>query len=241
MGSATLSRPNRQRNAVRTSAAHVRGPLLQSGFHLSRSEFHRRYQQLPEDLKAELIEGVVLMGSPVSRIHAEATRIISGWLFTYTTATPGVLGLDNGTVLLDRENEVQPDALLLLEASRGGQTRFSREGYVDGPPELVVEVALTSVAHDLHEKLRAYQRNRVLEYLVWQLQEGRIDWFCGADGKYVPLGSATGGLFRSRVFPGLWLDSAALVSHDLKQLVRSLQKGLRSPEHREFVKKASKR
>jgi Uma2 family endonuclease len=237
MSTATVARSSRRKSAIRTSAASAGHSILESGYHLSRSEFHRRYQLLPPSQKAELIEGVVVMASPVRYEHAEATRIIAGWQFNYVVGTPGVRGLENATVLLDADNEVQPDAILLVDPNQGGQTRLSKDNYVEGAPELIVEVALSSVAHDLHEKLKVYQRNCVLEYIVWQLQERRIDWFIFNRGQYIPLRPTASGVFRSRVFPGLWLDSAALLIGNLKQLMRCLDKGLRSSEHQKLVKK----
>src|SRR5690242_6337929 len=120
------------------AVAHV--PALESGDHLSRSEFERRYEAMPALKKAELIEGVVYVGSPVRMdVHAEPHASVITWLGTYRAATPGVRLGDNPTVRLDLDNEPQPDALLRLEPAAGGRSRVDEDGYVEGPPELVVE------------------------------------------------------------------------------------------------------
>jgi len=142
---------------------------------------------------------------------------------------------DNGTVRLDLDNESQPDALLLIDPTRGGQARFSPDDYIEGAPELVAEVASSSVSYDLHAKLHAYRRNGVREYIVWRVLERTIDWFVLRAGQYEPLPMDANGLVRSEVFPGLWLDPLALVRGELATVLAIVQQGLGSPEHAAFV------
>jgi Uma2 family endonuclease len=151
---------------------------LESGDRLTRAEFERRYDAMPHIKKAELIEGVVYVPSPVrSASHAQRHGLIITWLGVYAAATPGVELNDNATVRLDLDNEPQPDALLRLHERLGGQTRLSPDDYIEGGPELVAEIAASSAAYDVHDKLRVYRRNQVQEYLVWQVHEHRLDWW----------------------------------------------------------------
>jgi Uma2 family endonuclease len=224
-----------QTNTVQLPAdVHV--PELHAGDRLSRAEFERRYAAMPHVKKAELIEGVVYMPSPVSEDHAEPHFDIIGWLAVYRSATPGVQGGDNATVRLDLENEPQPDACLRIRPECGGQSRHSGK-YIGGAPELIAEVAATSASYDLHDKLRAYQRNGVVEYVVWRVGDRAIDWFVLRDDRYQPLPLSPDGYYRSQVFPGLWLDAAALIRGDLAQVMAVLQQGLASPEHADFVRR----
>ena len=62
---------------------------LENGDRLSRIEFERRYQAMPEPKKAELIEGRVYMASPVRMIHGQPHAYIMTWLGVYYAATPG--------------------------------------------------------------------------------------------------------------------------------------------------------
>ena len=176
--------------APRSAAERVRGatgaPALRSGDRLARSEFERRYALRPDLEKAELIEGIVRMPSPVSLAHSGPHAMIQGVLLVYSAFTPGVRCEDNATVRLDPDNEPQPDVLLRIEPDAGGQSRVSGDDYVEGAPELVVEIAASSASIDLHDKLRAYRRNGVREYVVWPTQERRIDWFELVDGDYRP-------------------------------------------------------
>ena len=175
------------------------------------------------------------MPSPVSIKHSEPHAHAIGWLSYCRAATPNVRAGGSGTVRLDMQNEFQPDVSLLIEPECGGQTRVSKEGYVEGAPELVVEVARSSVGIDLHDKLRAYLRNGVREYIVWRVDDGALDWFVLREGRYEPLAPAADGICRSEVFPGLWLDSAALLRGDFAAVRKAAEQGLASPEHAQFA------
>lgn len=162
----------------------IKPPPLASGDHLSRAEFERRYHAMPRVKKAELVEGVVYVPSPVSAAHGQSHGNIMIWSGTYCVATPGIRLYDNATVRLDADNEVQPDALLRLESAVGGRSLISADGYLEGPPELIVEVAASSAALDLHDKLQVYRRNEVPEYVVWQIHDEQVDWFVWQEGEY---------------------------------------------------------
>lgn len=211
-------------------------PLLDTGYHLSQPEFHRRYELMPEVKRAELIEGVVFMGSPLSLAHAKATGHITGWLSTYSAETPGTEFGNGASTILDHDNEYQPDAHLRIEPRHGGQTSLSEGKYLKGAPELVAEIALSSLAHDLHAKRDVYRRNGVREYLVWSLPDARLHWFDFTAGDETRIEPDTRGVLRSRAFPGLWLDAAALLAGDLKKVLAVVRRGLAGTEHRAFVK-----
>ncbi len=211
-------------------------PPLETGDHLTRREFERRYHAMPNVKKAELIEGVVYMPSPVRfTSHGEPHYRIIGWLFFYHASTPGLRAGDNATVRLDPDNEPQPDVLLRLEKDKGGSSEISADDYIEGAPELVIEIAGSSASYDLHEKLTVYRRNGVQEYIVWQVHEQQIDWFVLEDEQYVKLPSDEAGTLRSRLFPGLWLAVPAMLGGDIATFLAVLQQGLATPEHQAFV------
>jgi Uma2 family endonuclease len=226
-----MSRPNWLNGAI---------PLLERGDRLTRAEFERRYDAMPNLKKAELIEGVVYMPSPVRLDrHGNPHAHLVGWLFVYESATPGVRSADNTTVRLDETNEPQPDALLMIDPRRGGQARISTEDYVETAPELVAEVSASSASYDLHTKLGAYLRNGVREYIVWRVLDGEVDWFILRGGQYERLAPGADGILRSEIFPGLWLDATALVNDDLARVLAVIQQGVASPEHADFVTRLS--
>ncbi|MBM4459211.1 MAG: Uma2 family endonuclease [Chloroflexi bacterium] len=211
-------------------------PPLTAGDRLTRAEFERRYLAHPEIKRAELIEGVVHMPSPTRfDRHSRPHRHIATWLGMYEAATSGTAGGDNATVRLDFENEVQPDALLRLESRLGGRSQVTADDYLVGPPELIVEIAASSAAYDLHDKRRVYQRSGVQEYLALQVYEQEATWFALREGVYEPLLPDAAGILHSEVFPGLWLDVAAFWAGDLAGVLATLQRGLASLEHAAFV------
>jgi hypothetical protein len=211
-----------------------RVPLLESGDRLSREEFERRYHAMPNRYKAELIEGVVFVSSPVRAIHATPHSDMITWLGTYRAGTPGTDVADNATDRMDESNEPQPDAMLYIDVDRSTRMRLSADGYLEGVPELIAEVSASSVSKDLGPKLTAYARNGVQEYLVWRVEDEAIDWFTLRAGAYVPL-PAESGIVRSKVFPGLWLDPAAMADRNIARALTVLQQGLATPEHTAFV------
>lgn len=212
-------------------------PPLESGDRLSRDEFERRYQAMPKVEKAELIEGVVYVASPLRfKSHAQPHSNLMGWLWTYAIATPGVELGDNPTVRLDLDNEVQPDAVLLITQNAGGQSRLGADDYIELAPELVVEVAASNAANDLYDKKNVYRRTGVKEYIVWQTFEKKLDWFFWQRGDYITLAAAEG-IIQSRVFPGLCLDVPALLAGDMTKVLAVLQAKLNSTQHAEFVQR----
>lgn len=204
--------------------------LLEPGDRMSRPEFLRRYQQMPDRSDIQLVEGVVHMGSPVSAEgHGAPHSDLMAWLVVYKAHVPGLETGDNSTLHLDMENAPQPDCYLRIREEHGGQSTL-RDGYVTGPPELIAEVASSSVSYDLHDKKHAYQRNGVLEYIVWRTRDRAIDWFVLTNGRYETLPASEDGILKSQVFPGLWLDPAAMLSHDMKRVLSVLQMGLADRE-----------
>jgi Uma2 family endonuclease len=210
-------------------------PPLENGDRLTRHEFERRYNAMPHCKKAELIEGQVYMASPVrARKHGKPHGTIIGWLFTYWQNTPGIELLDNPTVILDADNEPQPDACLRLEELVGGRSTITPADYVQGPPELMVEISASTASYDLHDKKQVYRRNGVQEYIVWRVDDRALDWFALEDGVYVNLPVDADGMIRSRVFPGLWLAVGDLLAGNLPQLVVGVNLGLAAPEYQAF-------
>jgi Uma2 family endonuclease len=217
-------------------SAPVLPPPLREGDLLTREEFLRRWEAMPDLKQAELIDGIVYMPSPVSRIHSGCHGLVSSWLGHYATATPGCSLFPTGTWLMARDSAPQPDLALCIEPEHGGQSR--EEGiYLAGAPELIVEVSHTTTARDSGVKLRLYERSGVREYLIVKPAKRQIAWRELVDGKYRESEAGAGGLFRSRIFPGLWLDPQALWEGNLRALSAVIQQGVSTAEHAEFLRK----
>jgi len=202
----------RQTSAARSMHGIAEPPPLENGDMLTATEFLRRYDAMPEVKKAELIDGIVYMGSPVrAKQHGIPDSHLQCWLVLYSSQTPGTAVAANSTTRFDVKNVPQPDAVL-LNLTKSGRARIGRDGYIHGAPELVVEIAASSASIDLHRKLEAYRRAGVREYFVWRPTEAIVDWFALDGETYVPLEPDANGVLASRCFPGLVLDVQALAT-----------------------------
>ncbi len=214
-------------------------PPLAAGEQLSREEFLRRWEALPELKRAELLEGMVYLPSPMRVSHGSQDLFVHGWITVYVAHTPGCDAGCNATWLM-LEDAPQPDCYLRISPEFGGQSGLEG-GYGKGASELIVEVSLSSASYDLGPKLRLYRSAGVLEYITVLLTEGQVIWRRLVSGNYAPIEPDSRGLLRSVVFPGLWLDPDALVERDGARLLKVLNQGLKSPEHQRFVKELSSR
>ncbi|MCU1275878.1 MAG: hypothetical protein JWO48_3309 [Bryobacterales bacterium] len=201
---------------------------LEAGDRLTREEFLTRYAAMHGNIKAERIEGIVHM--PAAAVSADFHGVPHAHLMTllgvYRAMTPGTEVADNTTIHLDLDNDPQPDACLRIMAIHGGQSKVNKDGFIVGSPELAAEVSSSSASYDLNAKLNAYRRNGVREYLVYRVYDGEIDWFTLRDGQYDRLVADGEGVFRSLVFPGLWLKAQSLIDGDLAEVLQVLQRGL---------------
>jgi Uma2 family endonuclease len=208
--------------------------MLVEGQRLDQPAFHALYEAMPPGTRAELIDGVVCMPSPVGPDHGEAQVPIIVLLSYYAENTPGTMVLDNATTILGWKSEPQPDAVLRILPECGGRTWIER-GYIKGSPELVVEVAKATRYIDLGPKLNDYERAGVQEYVVRAIDPDELYWFAQEHGVLVQRPIGDDGIYRSIVFPGLWVDPIALVNGDTRRLRAVIDLGCATPEHGEFV------
>jgi Uma2 family endonuclease len=224
---------------VKTPSPLFTTPPLINGDKLTRYEFERRYSTTSKIKKAELIEGIVYIMPAALRFrsHGQPHGQILTWLGTYEVMTPGTaLGVEP-TVRLDTDNEFQPDAILIINPTAGGQTKITEDDYIEGAPELVIEIAASSTAIDLHSKKQVYRRNGVKEYIVWQVLDNKLTWFTLEKGEYLELIPDEQGIIKSQMFPGLWLSVNDLLAEKMINVLNVLQTGLQSSAHRDFINK----
>jgi Uma2 family endonuclease len=210
-------------------------PPFIEGMQMTREEFLRRWELHPEIEFAELIGGEVYIPSPLSIDHGDMDADVGHWIATYKTATPGTKTGHNTTAFL-LQDAPQADINLRILPEYGGASRVERQ-YLAGAVEFITEICKTSRSYDLHEKLELYQAAGVQEYLVVLLREQEIRWHQLMDGVYQILPADADGIWRSRVFPGLWLDGKALLQGDMQRVLAVLQEGISSPEHQMFVER----
>ncbi len=215
-------------------------PPLENGDQLDQPTFHARYEAMPEETRAELIGGIVYMPSPQKIPHSKAQKLVLRWLDEYAEGTPGTEVLVNNTQILGPDSEPEPDACLFVTPEFGGRVYVDEDDYLHGSPELVVEVSSSTESIDLHRKKHDYEKAGVREYVVLALRTQQVFWFVRRRGKYRECPLPTDGIFRSREFPGLWLDAEAMLRNQRQGVLTGLRQGLATPEHAAFVGKLGK-
>jgi Uma2 family endonuclease len=217
-------------------------PLLYPGDHLKQPEFHRRYEAYPDPrAKFELIGGIVYMMAPAGYEHSKGDYRITGLIFQYERATPGVEGGQNVTLVLGENSEPQPDNVLMIRPAYGGKVRISGKTtkFIQGPPELVFEVAHSSLSIDLHEKRHDYCAGGVSEYIVLAVDQNKVYWFDLRSDEQLKIPPDR--ILRSRMFPGFWIDTRALMARDIYRLADCLDRGIAADEHSQFVEELAER
>ena len=215
-------------------------PSLENGDRLDQPTFHARYEAMPEDCRAQLIGGIVYMPSPRKLSHGETQSLVVRWLDEYAEATPGTEALLNNTQILGPDSEPEPDACLFIAPEYGGRVYADEDDYLHGAPELIVEVSSSTELIDLHRKKQDYQKAGVREYIVLALRMQKVFWFVRQRGKYKETPLPADGIFRSRTFPGLWLDAEAMLRCHRRGVLAVLKEGLAGPEHAAFASKLAK-
>ena len=199
-------------------------PPLEVGDRLNRLEFERRYAAMPHLKKAELIDRTVYLVPAVrAQQHSKPNAHLTAWLGIYAVNYPELEVASHATVRLDLDNEPQPDIVLRVKEEAGGQSRISEDDYLEGAPELIVEIAASMASYDLHQKFNLYRRHGVQEYIVWRVLDEEIDWFCLQEGDYVRQVADDRGRLSSDRFSGLILDVPALLAGNLAQVLAELQ------------------
>lgn len=208
-------------------------PQLRNGDRMKQPEFHAIYEQMPEGFKAELVGGTVFVSMPLGKPHATDHVRLGSILDAYVAYPPGVEVLSEVTTILSNDDEVQPDLLMRVSPERGGKTRDTYgDEYILGAPELVCEIAHSSRAIDLNLKRKRYERTGVIEYIVFCLNPREVRWFDFV-GKGT-LQTDSDGVFRSNVFPGLWICNQGLLERDYQRVMEVLKHGIATKVHKDF-------
>ncbi len=192
------------------------------------------------NVKAELIKGVVFIQKNRRVSEGKASARFAVFLVTYALNMKEIESALRTSLIIDDANEYQPDVVLYVKENFGGNSYISADDYLEGSPELVVEIAASTASYDTTLKKNIYRRNGVKEYIIWRVDDEEIDWFAWEEGEYVLLEKDKNGVIESRFFGGLRLNVDAILSDDLAKVLSDLQKGLKSKKHMDFVKSLSK-
>ena len=211
-------------------------PPLIEGQRLDQPTFHARYEAMPPGTRAELINGVVYMPSPVAS-RARSCPWSRIWLARLLFGEHPWYR-DTDRYLDDPELPERAPARCAVAHScpeYGGRSRDSK-GYIHDAPELVVEVSKATRYVNLGPKLEDYERAGVLEYIVRAVEPDEVFWFVLRNGRFDDLEPGTDGIYRSEVFPGLWLHPvAAPGGRHASGFAPWFDLGCATPEHAAFV------
>jgi len=212
---------------------------LENGDRRSQADFRHLRLSCHDGEDFELIWGEVFRTTPCVARDPDVLPLLAGVFRPYRDATRGIALERHPTTILGVDTEVRPVLLLLYSSAAGGSSRYDEEGNVTGPPEMVVEVANSTRSLEMHAKLWAYRESGVREYLVLCVEEREIHWSHFPSKRELKPDKA--GVWKSRVFPGLWVDGPALFDEDAAKLVETVRLGLASPQHAAFVRRLEAR
>lgn len=166
--------------------------------------FASLFDVIPEDCKADVIDGVVYLSPPQTIEENDLVSWLCIALGTFVEELHlGLVTINKVAYRLDDANGPEPD-VAFIRAQRGD---VIRRAYVDGPPDLAVEiVSPESVDRDYELKRRLYERFGVGEYWIIDPDESTALFLILESGAYVEA-SLDGTIFHSRVLPGLTLDT----------------------------------
>jgi Uma2 family endonuclease len=158
-----------------------------------------------EDMKADLIDGVMFLQTPASNTHERLFQFLFNVFSIYVTRRNlGEIRGSRTAVRLESGHTYEPDLLFVSHK----KVNIIKEQVVDGAPDLVVEILSSGTYfHDTGIKREVYERSGVRE--LWLIDpygpEGtEVLRREEESGRFVAI-EAEGGMYRSRVIPGLWL------------------------------------
>lgn len=217
------------------------GPPV-NGDCLSVKEFLHRYLPYRRNLKAELINGLVSLSHGVrADLEDLSNSVIQSWIRSYAALTPGTKMDVNTIVILAWDTVPQPNIVLRVLPENGGKSRMTNQDILTDAPELMVDFTTSHQTFDIREKLGAFRRLGVVEYLVWWANDQKLDWYCLEQEKYALNLPDSNGVLTSPSFPGLRLNLSALLNRSSAAVMATLRKSLESPDHAGFVARLEKR
>ncbi|MBI2761360.1 MAG: Uma2 family endonuclease [Chloroflexi bacterium] len=190
-------------------------PMLESGDRLTQTDFHRRYEARPDIHKAELIAGVVYIGGRVPAAHGTAHAHLGGWFGVYAAGHRDVEVSIRPSLIISDDSEVQPDVVMFRTIGARTRMRHTPDGYLEGTPDLIAEIAMSDAAYDFYDKKEVYRAAGVPEYIVWDSYNNRLRWFRLRIGAFEVVTPSSGGFVESAIFPGLRLNVPALLADDM--------------------------
>ncbi|MFA0783042.1 Uma2 family endonuclease [Fervidibacter sacchari] len=182
--------------------------------------------ELEEDVKAELIDGVMIVHSPEKTRHEDVFGFMFPMMriFAIQTKQAKVLG-SMATVHLGTCRKVKPDIVAVREERK----HIVTEDAIEGTPDLVVEIVSHSTRrYDFGEKRKVYEEAGVPEIWLVDFERKQVTVVRKVGQKYRSE-TKSKGVVRSQVLKGFWLQVDWLWQEELPDPMECLQVVLRKP------------
>ncbi|MFX0140685.1 MAG: Uma2 family endonuclease [Candidatus Hodarchaeota archaeon] len=167
-----------------------------------RMTFEEFCSVVDEDQKAHLINGVMILESPSSNSHEDLFGFLYFILRGYVRKKK--IGIFRGSRTLIRFSEysgAEPDLLFVSNANR----HMVKSQYIDGPPDMIIEIVSTSTRHlDRGKKKKLYAQFGVKEYWLIDPYRQTAEFFYNHQGNWMPLLVDENGIFHSKVLTDFW-------------------------------------
>jgi Uma2 family endonuclease len=170
--------------------------------------FDRFYETVEENVHADLLDGKIIRDSPAAPKHGLTTTFVAELLGTYVSHRRlGFLIGSTSTVRLTAYQAPEPD-LFFISAERH---HIINEKYIDGPPDLCIEViSKSSRRRDRVRKFVLYADHGVREYWIIDPLINTANFYRNVNGEWQEMPVDDQGVFRSEVVPGFWMKVSGL-------------------------------
>jgi Uma2 family endonuclease len=183
--------------------------------------FEKFYEIVEENVKADLLDGKIIRDSPAIPRHSHVVtrlgRLIGDFAEKFDIGE--VFGA-TASVRLSKYQGPEPDVFFI----RKSRLRIMGEKYIDGPPDLCVEViSKSSRKIDRGRKFVLYAEHGVKEYWIVDPLRNTVEFYENHDGAWVEIKPDERGRLHSKVLPGFWFNPKWLSKDLLPPVSEMLQ------------------
>ena len=132
------------------------------------------YYNLPENVRAELIDGQIYYMSAPSRIHQEILMFLSNTIFNYLNSKKGPCKVYPAPFAVklfedDDKTVVEPDISVICDPNK-----LTDRGCTGAPDWIVEIISPSTSSHDYIRKLNLYAKAGVKEYWIIDPRTGKV-------------------------------------------------------------------
>lgn len=163
------------------------------------------YNNLPENIRAELIGGQLYYMSAPSRMHQKILNAINLTIYNYIRSQGGsceVYPAPFAVKLFDnRDDTVEPDLSVICDAKK-----LTERGCTGAPDWIVEIVSPGNPEHDYVRKLNLYLDAKVREYWIVDPRNQKIFVYCFENETVVTDAYTFQDKIKVNIYEDLWID-----------------------------------